>query len=136
MSKAIPTLQKYMVTAPHTIGADQSLEKAEKMMSELRIRHLPVLDGGKLVGVLSDRDIKLVESFRDVDPAATKVDEAYTPDPFIVSPGSSLRDVCDEMVARKYGCALVCDNHKLVGIFTWIDALKAMTDLLDTRLKH
>ena len=136
MSEAIPTLQKYMTTLPHTIGAEQTLEKAEKMMAEYRIRHLPVLQGGKLVGILSDRDVRLVESFRDVDPASTTVEEAFTPGPYIVSPSSNLREVCDEMAARKYGCALVCDNHKLVGIFTWVDALKAMGDLMDTRLKH
>jgi acetoin utilization protein AcuB len=136
MSKTVPTLQKYMTTLPHTIGADQTLEKAEKMMSEYRIRHLPVLEGGRLVGILSDRDVKLVETFRDVDASQTKVDEAYTPDPYIVSPSSSLRDVCNEMAARKYGCALVVDNHKLVGIFTWIDALNALNELMDSRLKH
>ncbi len=136
MSKAIPTLQKYMTTVPHTIGAEQTLEKAEKMMAEYRIRHLPVLQGGKLVGILSDRDVRLVESFRDVDPASTTVEEAFTPDPYIVSPSSNLREVCDEMAARKYGCVLVCDNHTLVGIFTWVVALKALGDLMDTRLKH
>jgi CBS domain-containing protein len=39
------------------------------------------------------------------------------------------------MAAHKYGSALVVDNHKLVGIFTWVDALSAMHELLETRLK-
>lgn len=134
--KAVPTIQKYMTTIPHTIGADQTLAKAEKMMSEFHIRHLPVLHGGELVGILSDRDVKLVESFKDVDPQKVKVDEAYTPDPYITSPGASLEAVCAEMVTHRYGCVLVCDNKKLVGIFTWVDALKALDDLLATRLKH
>lgn len=134
--KAIPTIQKWMTNVPHTIGAEQTLEKAEKMMNEYKIRHLPVLQGGKLVGILSDRDVKLVESFKDVDPRKVTVEEAYTPDPFIITPESPLNDVCAEMVAHKYGCVLVCDNHKLVGIFTWVDALKAFDELLSTRLKH
>ena len=134
--KAIPSISKYMTTLPHTIGADQSLAKAGKMMSELRVRHLPVLDGGKLVGVVSDRDLRLVESFKDVDPNEIHVEEAYSPDPYIASPTSSLADVCAEMAAHKYGCALVCDNHKLVGIFTWVDALNAFNELLSTRLKQ
>lgn len=134
--KAVPSVQKYMTTLPHTIGAEQSLVKAERMMAEYRIRHLPVLSGGRLVGVLSDRDVKLVESFKDVDPETVKVEDAYTPDPFTVSAAASLADVCKEMVSRKIGCALVVDNHKLVGIFTWVDALQALTELLDTRLKH
>ena len=133
--KSIPTIQKYMTVLPHTIGFDQPLSKAEKMMSEHRIRHLPVLNGGKLVGIISDRDIKMVETFSDVDPEEVEVQEAYTPDPFVVSPSSLLTDVCDEMASHKYGCALVVDNHKLVGIFTWIDGMQALSELLKTRLK-
>lgn len=134
--KAIPTVSKYMTTLPHTIGADQPLAKAAKMMAELRVRHLPVLKAGKLVGVVTDRDLKLVESFKDVDPESVKVEEAYSPDPYIASPNSSLADVCAEMAVHKFGCALVCDNSKLVGIFTWVDALHAFNELLSTRLKQ
>lgn len=134
--KAVPTIQKYMTTVPHTIGAEQTLAKAEKMMREYKIRHLPVLQAGQLVGILSDRDIKLVESFRDVDPEKVKVDEAFTPDPYITSPSANLEEVCAEMVLHRYGCVLVCDNKKLVGIFTWIDALKAFDSLMHSRMKQ
>ena len=133
--KAIPNVSKYMTTLPHTIGVEQTLSKAVSMMSELRVRHLPVLSGGNLIGILTDRDVKLVESFKDVDPEKVTVDEAYTPEPYIISPTSSLADVCAEMASKKYGCALVCDNKKLVGIFTWVDALNAFNELLETRLK-
>lgn len=134
--KTVPTVSKYMTTLPHTVGAEQPLSKALKMMNEYRVRHLPVLQGGQLVGILSERDIRLVEGFKDVDPEKVSVDEAYTPDPFIVSPQSPLTDVCSEMAAHKYGCALVLDNKKLVGIFTWVDALNALNNLMTTRLKH
>ena len=134
--KAIPTISKYMTTLPHTIGAEQTLDKASKLMNELRVRHLPVLSGGKLVGILTERDIQLVEGFKDVDPESVTVSEAYSPEPYIASPESSLAEVCEHMATKKYGCALVCDNKKLVGIFTWIDALNAMNELLNTRLKQ
>jgi acetoin utilization protein AcuB len=134
--KAIPSISKYMTTLPHTIGAEQTLDKASKLMNELRVRHLPVLSGGKLVGVLTERDIQLVETFKDVDPEVLKVSEAYSPEPYITSPGSSLAEVCEYMAKKKYGCTLVCDNNKLVGIFTWVDALNAMNELLSTRLKQ
>ena len=134
--KAQPTVGKYMTTLPHTIGADQPLSKAEKMMGDLRVRHLPVLDGGKLVVILTERDVRLVESFRDVDPEVVTVAEAYSPEPYIISAETELKDVCGEMALHKYGCAIVLDNRKLVGIFTWVDALRAFRDVLDTRFKH
>jgi acetoin utilization protein AcuB len=134
--KAIPTIQKYMTVLPHTIGFDQTLEKAQNMMREYQIRHLPILKGGKLVGILSDRDIKLILSFADVDPKKITVDEAYTPDPYITQVSTSLDEVASHMAEHKYGCALVTDNNKLVGIFTEVDAMKALSELLNTRLKH
>jgi acetoin utilization protein AcuB len=105
-------------------------------MRKLHLRHLPVLKGGKLVGILTDRDINLVLSFKDVDPATMKVDEAYTPEPYFTTPGAPLNEVVAQMAEKKYGCALVVDNDKLVGIFTEVDAYKALAELLETRLKH
>ncbi|MEK6627306.1 MAG: CBS domain-containing protein [Bdellovibrionota bacterium] len=134
--KAIPTVKKFMTYVPKSIGFDQSLEHASEFMKKLHMRHLPVLNGGKLVGILTDRDINLVLSFKDVDPSTTKVEEAYTPDPYITSPNTPLNEVVAHMAEKKYGCALVVDNEKLVGIFTEIDAYKALSELLETRLKQ
>lgn len=134
--KAIPTVQKFMTYVPKSIGFDQSLEQASEFMRKLHMRHLPVLKGGKLVGILTDRDINLVLSFKDVDPATTKVEEAYTPQPYVTSPTTPLNEVVAHMAEKKYGCALIVDNDKLVGIFTEVDAYKALAELLETRLKQ
>lgn len=134
--KSIPTIQKYMTPMPHTIGHDQNLEKAHLMMREFQIRHLPVLKAGKLVGIISDRDLALVEALRDVNPSQVLVEDACSPDPFMVPPNAKLNDVCDDMARNKFGSVLIVDNHKLVGIFTWIDALNTFKDLLETRLKN
>lgn len=134
--KAIPQVQKYMTFVPKSIGYDQSIAKAQEFMKTMHLRHLPVLKGGQLVGVLTDRDINLVLQFNDVDPASLTVDEAFTPDPYFTSPTTPLNEVVSHMAEKKYGCALVVDNGKLVGIFTEIDAYKALSELLETRLKH
>lgn len=134
MSKTIPTIQKYMTTNPHSIGKDQTLAKAEKLMSQHGIRHLPVLDGGTLLGIISDRDIKFLETFKDVDPAKVTLDSMYIDKVFCVEPDARLDEVCDVMAENKYGSVVITSNHKLVGIFTWVDALRAMSDLLNTRL--
>lgn len=133
MSKAMPSISKYMTTQPHTVNSEVSLAKAEEIMREHRIRHLPVLNAGKLVGILSDRDVKMVQTFKDVDPTKVKVEEACSSDPQTASPEARLDEVCIEMANHKYGCVLVVDNKKLVGIFTWIDALKAMQEILNQR---
>lgn len=134
--KSIPTVQKYMTYVPRSIGYDQTIAQAREFMRKLHIRHLPVLKGGELVGVITDRDINLVLGFNDADAANLKVEEAYTPDPYFTKPTALLSEVVAEMAEKKYGCALVVDNDKLVGIFTEVDAYKALAELLETRLKH
>lgn len=134
MTKAIPTVQKYMTTQPHSIGRDQKMALAHKMMREHRFRHLPVLDGSKLVGVLTDRDLHLIETLRDVDPNEVTVEDAMTPSPYAVSPDSALDEVVSTMAEHKYGCAIVMQNHKLVGILTTVDVCRAFSELLHGRL--
>ena len=134
MSKGIPQIQKYMTTGPHSIAPDLFLSDAQHIMWNNRIRHLPVVEDGKLVGLLSDRDIKLIESLKDVDPSTVLVSDAMSEDVFTVSPTSMLDDVSREMASHKYGSAVVMQNGKVVGMFTTTDALQALADLLHTRL--
>jgi acetoin utilization protein AcuB len=136
MSKPIPTIQKYMTTSPHTIGDDQPMSKAHQVMREHRLRHLPVMHGGKLVGLLSDRDLHLVETLRDVDPQLVPVADAMSPSVYVVSPDTSIDEVVTTMAQHKYGCAVVAQNHKVVGIFTTVDVCTAFAELLHTRLAH
>ncbi|HYQ02632.1 MAG TPA: CBS domain-containing protein [Polyangiaceae bacterium] len=136
MSKAIPSVQKYMTTSPHTIGEDQPMSVAHRLMREHRIRHLPVLRGSKIVGLVSDRDLNMVETLKDVDPQTVRVGEAMTQDPYQVSPDAALDEVVSSMAENKYGSAIVTQNGKVVGIFTTVDACRAFSDLLHTRLAH
>lgn len=134
MSKPIPTIQKFMTTQPHSIGADQKMVTAHRMMREHRFRHLPVMTAGRLVGVLSDRDLNLIETLRDVDPNQVTVEEAMTATPYTVAPDAPLDEVVATMAEHKYGCAVVMQNGKLVGIFTTVDACRAFAELLHSRL--
>lgn len=135
MTKPIPTIQKYMTTVPHSVGDDQTLAHASSVMKEYGIRHLPVLHGGKLLGILTDRDIKLIESLGGADSAGLAVAEAMTEEPYTVEPDAPLDEVVAEMAEKKYGSAVVLQNHKVVGIFTTVDACRALSELLRTRLK-
>lgn len=134
MSKPIPTIQKFMTTQPHSIGRDQPMAKAHQMMREHHIRHLPVLTGGELVGVLSDRDLNLIETLRDVDPEKVTVEDAMASNAYFVAPDAPLDEVVATMAERKYGCAVVMQNRHLVGIFTTVDACRAFAEMLHGRL--
>lgn len=136
MTKSIPHIKKYMTTDIQTIGDEQPMSVAHRMMRDQHIRHLPVLHQGKVVGIVTDRDLRLVETLRDVDPEKIAVSEAMTADPYLVSPEASLDEVVSTMAAKKYGSAVVTDHGHVVGIFTTVDACSAFAELLATRLTH
>lgn len=104
------------------------------MMREYNIRHLPVLDGGRLAGIITARDIALVETLRDVNPDEVTVEDAMSEDVYTVSPDAPLDEVVGEMASRKYGSAVVMHNQKVVGIYTTVDVCSTLSDLLHTRL--
>lgn len=134
MSKPIPHISKYMTTTPHTIGFDQTLQTAHKLMRDHHFRHLPVLQGGKLVGMVTERDLALIETLKDVDPTKVTVEDAMTPAPYTVAPDALLDEVVATMAEHRYGSAVVVDNSHVVGVFTTVDALVAFSDLLHSRL--
>jgi acetoin utilization protein AcuB len=133
MSKAFPAIEQFMTPSPHSIGAEQTLERASAVMREHKIRHLPVLHGGKLVGMVTDRDVHLLETLKDVDPHLVTVSDAMSTSVYAVAPETPLRDVALEMAKHKYGSAVVMHGHKVVGIFTTVDACTALADLLHAK---
>lgn len=134
MSKPIPPIRKYMSMNPHTLGIDQTLAHAHEVMRTHRVRHLPILDGGSLVGLLSIRDLQLIEGLRDVNPEEVSVEEAMSSEVYAVSPDTPLDEVVESMAENKYGCAVVMQNHHVVGVFTTVDACSALAELLHGRL--
>lgn len=134
MSKPIPPVQKYMTTAPHSVGVDQTISQAHAMMREFKIRHLPVLKGGRLVGLVTERDLALIESLKDVDPKSLSVEEAMSSEVYAVTPDAPLDEVAKDMASKKYGSAIVLQNEKVVGILTTVDICTALYELLHGRL--
>jgi acetoin utilization protein AcuB len=128
-----PVVRQYMTPTPFTIGPTQSLAAARQVMLENGVRHLPVLDGGRLAGLLSERDLLLVESMPSVNPASVRVEEAMAQDVFAVGPDEPVADVAGTMVDRKIGSTVVMDHERVVGVFTTVDALQALRELLRRR---
>jgi len=125
MSDSDSTIRNFMTPAPFSIGLAQTMTEASRRMREHRIRHLPVLEGGVVVGIISERDLAMVESLPGVDPATVTVAEAMTAEPYAISPATPLLEVVEALAAHKYGTAVVMEGGRLVGIFTVIDALRA-----------
>jgi acetoin utilization protein AcuB len=127
-----PLIREYMSTSPHTIGPKQTLAAASGILRRHGIRHLPVLDAGRIVGMLSHRDILLIESLPDVKPEEVPVEDAMVQDVFTVSPDAPIGEAIETMIERKVGSAVVVgENDRVVGVFTTIDALAALHVLLD-----
>ena len=111
-----------MTLSPHTIGRHEKLSRAYEVMREHGLRHLPVLDGGKLVGVLLKRDLHSVEAIAGVDSRVDSIGEAMVGETYAVAPGELVADVARTMAHHKYGCAVVVDRGRVVGILTATDA--------------
>lgn len=129
------SIESFMSPTPHTIGVDQPLVKAHAFMREHHVRHLPVLEGGRLVGMLSERDLALIENLDGVDPKQLSVEEAMSSSVFAVAPDASLARVALEMAEHKYGSAVVMRGAKVIGIFTTVDACRALGELAHERIE-
>ena len=123
------TVKEFMTRNPITIGDQMPLAAAHRVMRESGVRHLPVLSSGKLVGVLSQRDLHFIETLPGVDPQEVLVSEAMSPDVYTATPTTPLDEIVSAMADNKYGSVIVVDRGRTVGVFTTVDALRALRKL-------
>jgi acetoin utilization protein AcuB len=128
-----PEVREYMTPAPLTIAPNRMLSEAVQTMRDKHVRHLPVLDGGRVVGVLSQRDVLIIESLPGVNPDEVQVEEAMVQDVFTVRPETPVGEAIETMIDRKLGSAIVTEDERVLGVFTTIDALRALHHLLEQR---
>ena len=130
--KRNPQVIAFMTPFPHSIDVDAPLEEAHKLMRRRRFRHLPVISGGEIVGVLTDRDIKLVlgPDFGSPDERELRVRDAYVERPCVVPASTPVAKVARVMAQNRIGSAIVTKHGKLVGIFTVTDACRALAEII------
>jgi acetoin utilization protein AcuB len=116
-----------MSSPVHTVAPDTRAASAVACLRQHRIRHLPVLEGGRVVGVVTDRDL------RGVAPEVP-VSAAMSRPATVVGPRTPIDRAASLLFDRRIGCLPVVDEGRLVGILTQTDALAALVAVLRTQV--
>jgi acetoin utilization protein AcuB len=124
------SIENYMTSVLIVIAPEQPIAEAARLMRLHGVRHLPVVREGRVIGLLSQRDVYLIETLRDVDPRRVRVEEAMTTDVYAVDPEESVVSVARHMADKRIGSAVVEHNGKLLGLFTTTDSLRALAALV------
>jgi acetoin utilization protein AcuB len=114
-------LANAMTSNPITVNSHDTLARAKALMAAGRFRRLPVVDDERLVGILTERDIR--ERACDLD--GTRVNDAMRTGVITVTPGDSVEKAARLMLEHKIGGLPVIADGKLAGIVTVTDILRA-----------
>lgn len=118
-------IKDVMTPCPHYIDSRASLQEAAKKMQLQAIRHLPVVDNGTLIGVLSENGIQLSEMVCKISGYCPTAGEICVGEVYSVTEEALVADVTFEMAESKRDCAIVCDkDENVIGIFTTTDACR------------
>ena len=127
-----------MTKDPLTVSPIESVGKADELMAENTIRQIPVVDGGELIGIVTDRDVRsflsgaLLEK-PDIREKAlhTPVRDIMTTEPCFLAPDDDLQDAVEILVEEKFGAIPVVDEAEgLVGIVSYVDVLRCFLNRL------
>ncbi len=122
-------LVRDIMTSPvAAVPPGATLEDAYRMMQEKQIRHLLVFDGDRVVGVVTDRDLRLATSALSAAPfpPGSRVGSVMVRSPVTAAPDDPVEDAARVMRERKIGCLPVMEGDRLLGIVTGIDLLDAL----------
>jgi acetoin utilization protein AcuB len=128
----IPAVAFAMTPFPWVIDASAPLSQAKAMMIEHRFGHLPVVESGVLTGVISERDIHIVEGSAGNQTRldALTVLDAAVPNPYVVPIHQPLDEVLLEMSQRHAAAVIVVKDGRVAGIFTATDACRRFGEFL------
>ena len=117
-----------------TVSSDDSLHEALELMNRAGLRHLPVTERGELVGVITDRDVRLALNSPLLDEDAElrreevldelQVSHCMTREPQTVSPDTPAHEVADTLSLSKFGAMPVVEKGTLVGMISYVDFLR------------
>ncbi len=125
----MPEVSRYMTREPYTIPSTCTASRARDMMRSHLIRHLPILDGTELVGIVSADELQALSGIPGVDLDHVEIAKVMHR-PLTVWGSAPLDEVADLMSDEKAECVVVLGGHGVQGIFTAVDALRALSSLL------
>jgi acetoin utilization protein AcuB len=131
----MPSVGAAMTPFPFAVGPDASVLEVERLLQAHRIRHVPVQDDGRVLGVVSERDLHhLVHAaLPDTDKSRIRIRHLLLPDPYVTEMVTPLDEVAGEMAERHVGAAVVLRHGKLAGIFSTVDACRLLAEFLRDR---
>ena len=130
-------VDEFTTPNPVTATEEQSIDELRQMMHDCGVRHLPVVRDGKVVGVVSDRDVRVAQGLGTEHRFQVRAADIMATDPVMV-PASMPRDrVAFTMSDRKIGSVIVNeDDGEFLGIFTVTDALNALIEISRAGREH
>ena len=130
----MPVVGAVMTSFPYFVDIDESAARMEAMMDQYEIRHLPVQDKGKIVGIVSERDlhhhVKRSSSPEEKDKLQAR--HIMVPEPYVASFRTPLNEVVLEMARRRIGSVIVEREGKLAGILSAIDVCRILGEYLES----
>jgi len=122
----IPAIKSVMTPFPHSAEKDETVAAARDRMVHNGIGHLPVLDDGKLTGILTLRDVERLEAHSEGAAATTRVGAICRFPAYCVDLDEPLDNVLLHMANERLGSALVLRQGRVIGIFTVTDACRLL----------
>jgi acetoin utilization protein AcuB len=131
--KKIPQVGSVMTPFPYSVDTDDTIAEVERLMDEHQIRHIPVQQDGRVVGIISERDIyRLLERFLpDAKKAQIRARDIMIDEPYIVSFDEPLNQVALEMAKRHIGSVIVLHHEKLAGIVSATDICRILAEIFE-----
>ncbi len=124
-------VEEFTTPDPVTVAEATPIEELRALMAEHGVRHLPVLRDGEVVGVISERDVRLVHGLSLDEQRQIRAQDLMADEPFVVHASALLDEVAMEMVGRRVGSAIVREEGgDFLGIFTLTDALNALVEIV------